>query len=200
MRNALGKSEISYFPFTLFQKYICRFQISMNYVIRGQIFTAIGYLINDASPFYRIIALDVFLERAPIAIFGDEIAMIISMQNIHKFDDMVVLQLLHDRYFVIEEINVGNVHIFNFNNLYRKRLPFTALFCSTINSTAESTSDKISIVKRVFSNSLLTSIFLTSRLLSVALLHINRTIGINKLQLFQILLLCFYHLDDFYYF
>jgi hypothetical protein len=153
----------------------------MNDVIRSEVFTTIGNLKHNTSPFNRIVSLDVLLECASITIFSDEIAVIIGMENIYEFDDMVVVQLLHDGNFVIEEVNVSHVHIFDFNNLYRKRLPLTALFGSSINSAAESTSYKISIVKGVFSNAFFSSIFFTNRLLSVALFHIDGTIGINKL-------------------
>ena len=151
----------------------------MNDVIGSEIFTSVSNLINNASPFNRLVTLDVLFECASIAIFCDEIAVIIGMENIYEFDDVIVLQLLHDGYFVIEEVNVSHVHIFDFNDLNRKILPLTALFGSSINSAAESASNEISIVKGVFSNALLSSIFFTNRLLSVALLHIDGTIGVN---------------------
>jgi hypothetical protein len=153
----------------------------MNDVIRSEVFTTVSNLINNAPPFNRIVTLDVLLERASITIFCDEIAVIIGMENIYEFDDVIVMKLLHDGDFVIEEVNVSHVHIFYFNDLYRKRLPLRALFGSSINSAAESTTDEISIVKGVFSDAFLSSIFFTNRVLSVALLHIDGTIGVNKL-------------------
>lgn len=145
----------------------------MNDIVRSQIFTAIRYLIDYASPLNRIIAFDVSFEGASITIFGDEIAVIIGVEDIDKFDDMIVLQPLHDGYFVIEQVNVSHVHIFHFDHFYRKRLALTAFFCPSINSAAEPTADKISVVEGVFSNAFLSSVFLTDLFLSVTLFHID---------------------------
>lgn len=46
---------------------------------------------NNASPLNRIIILDVLLEGASITIFCDEIAVIIGMENIDEFNDVIML-------------------------------------------------------------------------------------------------------------
>lgn len=83
-----------------------------------------------------------------------------------------MIQFLHDVDLIIEQVDVSNVHFFEFNDLDSIPLLFDVILDPFVNLATVSTTNDITKIKTVPSDSLLSSVH-GLYLLSITLLHVN---------------------------
>jgi hypothetical protein len=137
----LGKAKIANFPFPLLQEDVGRFQVSMHDVFICQISTSLRQLAYNFAPFNTFLILSVAIKRASFTIFCDEVAMIGSIEDFYQFDDMWVLESLHDLYLTAEKIAVRHCHPSQTDSLHSEKIARRVLSNSLIDFAAVSSAN-----------------------------------------------------------
>jgi hypothetical protein len=137
---------------------------------------------DDCSPFEGIILLGVLLKVATIAIFCDEVAMIVGIVNIYKFDEVGMVKFLNDFYFVVEKVDVGHVHISDFDDFDGIPCALDVVADAFVNFAAISASDEIFEVEAVASHTFLPFVSGSDFFLSIAFFHVDGTISVCQMH------------------
>lgn len=126
--------------------------------------------------------LCVFLEIASLTVLSDDIAMIGSVLDVYEFDDVLVIEFLHDVDLIVEEVDVGDVHFFEFDDLDGVPLMLEVVLDALVDLAAVPAADEVIEVEAVAPDALLAGVH-GLYLLSIALLHVHRAVSIHQLDL-----------------
>lgn len=144
----------------------------MHDVIIGKVLASLCDLIDDIAPIHRLMIPCIFLEIASLTVLSDDIAVIGGVLDINKFDDVLMVQFLHDVDLIIEQVDVGHVHFFEFDNLDGVPLMFEVIPDALVDLAAVTAAYEVTEVETVPPDSLLTSVH-GLYFLSIALLHVH---------------------------
>jgi hypothetical protein len=139
-------------------------------------------LVQDSTPFKGIVLFSVLLKVATIAIFCDEITMIVGIMNIYEFDKIRVIEFLNDFYLVVKKVDVGHVHISDFDYFDCIPCAFDVVANPFVNFAAISTSDEIFEVEAVASHALLSFVPSCEPFFSIAFFHVDGTICVCQMH------------------
>ena len=115
----------------------------MNDVLERQILAALWNLINNISPLNRFVIFDIFFKIPSFAVFRDYVAVITGKLKINEFHDVWMLNLLHDFYFILKHVNIGNVHLLHAYDFYGIPHLLDVILDSLVDNAAKATSDHI---------------------------------------------------------
>ena len=74
----------------------------MHNIFVDKILAALRHLINNAPPLNILLVFEIFLQIAALAILCDEVAVVLCVIDVYKFDNVGVFQLSHNSDFVVE--------------------------------------------------------------------------------------------------
>lgn len=157
-------------------------KIAVYDVVAGEVLASLGDLIDDITPFHGLVILCVFLEIASLTVLSDDIAVIGSVLDVYEFDDVLVIEFLHDVDLIVEEVDVGDVHFFEFDDLDGVPLMLDVVLDALVDLAAVPAADEVIEVEAVAPDALLAGVH-GLYLLSIALLHVHRTVSIHQLDL-----------------
>lgn len=123
----------------------------MNNILADKVLASLRNLVNNATPFNILFMLYIFFEITTFTKLGDKVAMIFRIVNIHKFDYILMVHFLHDGDLIVEQVNVGNIHAFKFDDFDSIPYIFVIVFDSFVNFASESAADEMFEIEAVWS-------------------------------------------------
>jgi hypothetical protein len=126
--------------------------------------------------------LYVFFEITTFTKLGNEVAMILSIVNIHKFYYILMVHFLHYSDFIVEQIDVSDIHAFKFDDFDGIPYIFVIVFDSFVNFASESTADEMFEVEAVWSYPLFAFGFGLYFILFITLIDVDGAICTREMQ------------------
>jgi hypothetical protein len=126
--------------------------------------------------------LYIFLEIATLTELGYQVAMILSIVNIHKFYNILMIHLLHDGDLIVEEIDISDIYAFNFDDFDSIPCIFVIVFDTFINLASKSTADEMFEVEAVWSYPLFAFRFGLYFILFITLIDVYGAICTGEMQ------------------
>lgn len=94
-------------------------------------------------PFNICISLDAVLECATLAVVSDEVAVVLCIENIVKFDDVRMIQFLENVDLILQQLIISFVHARHFDDLDGISSLFVIVLAPAVNLTAEPAPDTL---------------------------------------------------------
>lgn len=157
---------------SVLEKDVGRFEIAVYDVAVGEVLTSLGDLIDNIAPVHRLMMFCIFLEIASLTVLGDDIAVVGGVLDFYEFDYVLVVEFLHDVDLIVEEVDVGDVHFLEFNDLDGVPLIFEVVLYALVDLAAIPAADEVAKIETVAADALLASLH-GLYLLSIALLHVH---------------------------
>jgi hypothetical protein len=92
--ETFGEPEVSDLPCAIFEENISWLEVSMDDVLLCEIATSCGKLMRDGSPLEIIFLFCILFKTASFAIFHNNIAMIVAVENIDKLYNILMVKFL----------------------------------------------------------------------------------------------------------
>jgi hypothetical protein len=117
---------------------------------------------------------------------------ILGIVNIDEFYYILVVELLHNGYFIVEKIDICNIHTFQFDDFNSIPGIFVFIFDAFIDFTSKSTSDEVFEVEAVRSDPLFAFMFVLYFILFITLINVDGAICTRQMQITTFLFFIFH--------